>query len=72
VLSSKYLFNLCGYRRIAGAPIFTGQLGFCPFCEFFPARICVISALKPPTIIAEIPVSVGTGLFSSALLGCHI
>ena len=40
VLSCKFPQVLCRHRRITVAPNFTSQLGFCPFCRLFSARLC--------------------------------
>ena len=50
VLCCKSPQDLCRHRRITVTPNFTGQMGFCPFSRFFPARICVVSAIKPPLV----------------------
>jgi hypothetical protein len=39
VLSCKSPQDLCRHQRITVAPKFTGQIGFCPFCGFFSARL---------------------------------
>ena len=41
VLSCKSPQDLCRHPRIVVAPKFTGQMGFCPFCGFFSARLCL-------------------------------
>ena len=41
MLSCQSLQDFCRHRRITVALKFTSQLGFWPFCRFFPARLCL-------------------------------